>query len=666
MPAISRLLIANRGEVALRILRAARHLGMSGIAVYSDADAHSTFVREADAAMRLGGAAPADSYLSAERILDAATRVGADAVHPGYGFLSENAKFARACTDAGLVFVGPDASAIEVMGNKAVARQRVAADGVACLPGYDGEDDSDEALLAAANILGYPLMVKAAAGGGGRGMRLVHQPDRLPQALVAARAEARHAFGDGRLLLERALARPRHIEVQVLADRHGNTVHLGERECSIQRRHQKLIEESPSPAVDEVLRERMGAAAVRVARMIGYSSLGTVEFLVDSAQPGSFYFMEMNTRLQVEHAVTEAVTGLDLVELQLRVAQGESLTTRLPGLQADVHLQGHAIEARLCAEDPGHDFLPVTGVLARWRAPPGVRCDHALESGQVISPWYDSLLAKVIAHAASRDDARVTLANALDQCVTLGIVTNRTFLAGVVRDAEFGRGDLSTAFIEERFPVDTSRRPAPGLAPWSIAAALASFPPRPAGCPMASELHAWTSTGVAIRPIRLEYQGAERRATAIWRRGGVISVHWDESGETCDVQFASAAGGESPTRVLVEGVATWLDWMATKAHIHLQFGGVDYSFGERSLASVGRSHRDAPGDRVEAPINGRVVQVHRQAGDLIEPGCVIIVLEAMKMEHPILAHSAGRVAEILVTVGEQVEPGRLLARLEPA
>src|SRR4051794_40900809 len=425
------LLIANRGEIARRIMRTARRMGIRAITVYSDADAQALHVREADAAVRIGGAAPRDSYLNISAILDATKRTGADAVHPGYGFLAENADFAQAVIDSGLTWVGPPPSLIRQMGDKAEAKRIARAAGVPTIPGAEPEDQSNAGLIAAAKPIGFPLMIKAAAGGGGRGMRRVADESDLAAALNAARSEAQNAFGDARLLLERALESARHIEVQVFADQHGNIVHLGERDCSVQRRHQKLIEESPSPAVDAALREKLGGAAVALTKAVNYVGAGTIEFLLDAR--GNFHFMEMNTRLQVEHPVTEAVTGIDLVEWQIRIARGERFTKQ----QSDMRFRDHAIEARLCAEDPARNFLPQAGRVALWQPAVGVRTDHALEPGAEISPYYDSMVAKVIPQGATRDEVRERLARALDETVVLGVRTNKAFLAAVLRDEEF-------------------------------------------------------------------------------------------------------------------------------------------------------------------------------------------------------------------------------------
>ena len=423
------LLVANRGEIALRVMRTARRMGLRTIAVYSDADRDAPHVRFADTAFHIGGSAPKDSYLNIQAVL----RVEGEAVHPGYGFLSENADFADAVLKAGRVWIGPPPAAIRAMGNKANAKAIAAKAGVPVLPTYDGDPE-------------YPVMIKALAGGGGRGMRLVHAKADLAAALKSAQSEAEHAFGDGRVLLEKALLRPRHVEVQVFADGHGNCIHLGERDCSVQRRHQKLIEESPSPAVDARLRAAMGEAAVMAAKAVAYVGAGTVEFLLED---GRFWFMEMNTRLQVEHPVTELVTGYDLVEWQLRVAAGDPL----PAKQDEVRFTGHAIEARLCAEDPARDFLPQAGTLAKWEPSPSVRVDHALASGIDIPPYYDSMIAKLIAHAPTRDGARAQLAAALEETVADGLPTNKDYLAAVLRDQRFADGEATTEFLS-RFDPD--------------------------------------------------------------------------------------------------------------------------------------------------------------------------------------------------------------------
>src|SRR3954453_4436086 len=436
-----KILIANRGEIARRIARTARRLGYGVVAVYSDADAGAIHVREADQAVRIGEAPSAQSYLNIGAIIAAAKSSGADAVHPGYGFLAENENFAQSCRDAGLVFIGPSPEAIKAMGNTARAKEIMLAAGVPCVPGYQGADQSEATMLAQASKIGFPVMIKAVAGGGGRGMRLVPDTAALPALLRSARSEAQGAFGDPTVILERAIDDPRHIEIQVFGDACGNAVHLGERDCSVQRRHQKLIEEAPSPAVSPQLRARMGAVAVQAVKALGYEGAGTLEFLLDG--DGQFYFMEMNTRLQVEHPVTEALTGLDLVEWQLRVAAGEPLPLR----QDNIRFSGHAIEVRLCSEDADHDFMPQSGWMALWQMPQSIRVEHALQSGAEIPPYYDSLVAKLISHGATREEARARLITALEQAVALGVATNQSFLLSCLRHPAFAQGRATTAFI---------------------------------------------------------------------------------------------------------------------------------------------------------------------------------------------------------------------------
>ncbi len=478
MPRLTRCLIANRGEIAVRVIRACRELAIASIAVYSDADADARHVRMADHAVHIGGAAAADSYLNIPRLIDAARTTGCDCLHPGYGFLSENADFAQAVIDAGLVWIGPPPDAIRRMGVKTEARALMAAAGVPLVPGFqpDDDDEADAPFIEAAARIGFPVMVKAAGGGGGRGIRIVTHPDALPDALATARREAARAFGDARVFLERYIERARHIEVQVFADAHGHTLHLFERECSAQRRHQKVIEESPSPLLTPELRARMGAAAVEAARTVGYINAGTVEFIADEA--GAFYFLEMNTRLQVEHPVTEMVTGLDLVALQFAVAGGEAM----PFTQADLTQRGHAIEARLYAEDPRAGFMPAAGMLARFVPPAGigVRVDSGVESGDAISVHYDAMIAKIIVHAPTREAAVRRLRAALDETIVIGAVTNLRFLRALTAHPAFAAGTIDTGFIERH--LDALLPPPPSDIPPAalIAAALvggAAHPP---------------------------------------------------------------------------------------------------------------------------------------------------------------------------------------------
>ena len=495
MSKFAKILIANRGEIACRIVRTAKALGYRTVAVFSDADAGALHVRQADEAVRIGAPPARDSYLNVTALLAAAKLAGADAVHPGYGFLSENAAFAEACAGAGLIFIGPPAAAIHVMGNKSRAKKLMAAAGIPCVPGYGGADQSDATMLAEGQRIGFPLMVKAAAGGGGRGMRFVASPDELADALTRARWEAASTFGFDELILERAITEARHIEFQIFADRLGNVIHLGERDCSVQRRHQKVIEETPSPAVSADLRTTMGEAAVAAARAIDYVGAGTVEFLLDRS--GKFYFLEMNTRLQVEHPVTEAVTGLDLVAWQLRVAAGE----KLPLEQHQVRPDGHAIEARLYAEDPHSNFLPQSGTLIAWRpaSGEGVRIDHGLTSGAGVGPFYDPMLAKVIAHGASREEVRRRLIAALEDTVALGLVTNRSFLIAVLRHPAFAAGEATTDFINRYFAAgsDAMRGAEPDNPTLALAAVLLFEARSRATANVSAVARNWSSTGTA-------------------------------------------------------------------------------------------------------------------------------------------------------------------------
>ncbi|WP_439586809.1 acetyl/propionyl/methylcrotonyl-CoA carboxylase subunit alpha [Hydrogenophaga sp.] len=648
------LLIANRGEIAVRIMRTARRMGLRTVAVYSEADSDAEHVRSADAALCIGAAAPRDSYLNIPALLAAARSAGVDAVHPGYGFLAENAAFAAACEQAGLVFVGPSAEAIEAMGNKALAKQRMRAAGVPCIPGYDGEDTTTVHLVQEAGHIGFPLMVKAAAGGGGRGMRLVMQAADLPQALDSARSEAQSAFGDGRLILERALLAPRHVEVQVMADAHGHTIHLGERDCSIQRRHQKIVEEAPSPAVDAALRERMGASAVAVARQIGYRGAGTVEFLLDT--DGAYYFMEMNTRLQVEHPVTEAVTGLDLVELQLRVAAGEPL----PLTQDDVRITGHAIEVRLCAESPDSDFLPQTGTVALWQAAPGLRTDHALRSGSVVSPWYDSMLGKVVAHGSDRAQAAQRLADGLDRTVCLGLPSNRAFLAAVLRHPAFLSGDFSTGFIAAHFSANSDRAQVPGAHLWAVAAAVAAAMPV-SDQVVGDDFLGWSSTGLRARSVRLGLGDETRRFSVVVQRD-MINVH-EGNGPTTTLRWLARPAGPL-LRLELDGLAREVHLARKARRMALQMEGREALFEDLTLEPVASAASAGASGALRAPLNGRVVKVMHTVGDALQRGDAVVVLEAMKMEHVLTAPHDGTLAELNVVVGDQVSPGQPLALVE--
>ena len=553
MTSFSKILIANRGEIACRVIRTARDMGYRTVAVYSDADERALHVAQADEAVRIGPPPVRDSYLRIDALIAAAKETGADAIHPGYGFLSENDDFARACGEAGLVFIGPTPDAIQAMGNKAAAKRLMIAAGVPCVPGYEGKDQSDETLVKEAGRIGFPLMVKAAAGGGGRGMRLVTDAKDVAKAISAARSEATNAFGSGELILEKAIVDGRHVEVQVFGDTHGNVIHLGERDCSVQRRHQKVLEEAPSPAVNAALREKMGAAAVAAAKAVNYVGAGTVEFLLGADK--SFYFLEMNTRLQVEHPVTEMVTGLDLVEWQLRVAAGETL----PLTQTQVTLTGHAIEARLYAEDPSRNFLPQSGTIVAF-APAdrkGLRTDHGIASGWTVSPFYDPMLAKVIAYGATREEARRRLIAGLDDTLLLGLADNKSFLVAMLRHPVFAAGEATTGFIGANFPPksEATKRATPSARVKALAAVL--FGRRGVGSsPVTAH---WNSAGPAHAPLKLGI--GETVATAVVSVSGkafAVAIDGqehdvailDETGDT--IRFL-CDGMQSTLRVIAEG-----------------------------------------------------------------------------------------------------------------
>ena len=607
------LLIANRGEIALRVMRTARRMGLRTIAVYSDADRDAPHVRAADAAVHIGGAAPRDSYLNAGAILAAAEQSGAQAVHPGYGFLSENPAFAEALEKRNLIWVGPPPGAMRQLGDKQGAKRLARILGLPVLPGYDEDDQSDGALAGAARLTGFPLLIKAAGGGGGRGIRLVQSKEEFSEALKTAQSEAEHSFGDSRVLIEKALFDVRHIEVQIFADAHGNCVHLGERDCSVQRRHQKLIEESPSPAADAKARAFICEAAVAIARAAGYIGAGTVEFLRDAE--GDYWFLEVNTRLQVEHPVTEMVTGLDLVEWQLRVAAGEPL----PLVQENIRFSGHAIEARICAEDPAQGHLPQSGKLLLWQTAEGVRSDHALGSGLEIPPYYDSLLAKVIAHAPTRDEAREKLAAALDATVALGVTTNKAFLAAVLRNEAFESGQVTTDFLSKN-EIGTEK---PTGSDYAIAAVL-----------LAADYGEWTAwSNNPAHGMRAKF-GDRVIALAYgeWPRHAAENLRYVIDGDT----------------------------------VHFARGGSSFSF-RNTLYDPPEKKGIAAGDgRLTAPMNGRVVAVHAKAGEKIDAGKPLVVLEAMKMEHGLHLPFAVKIKTIHVKAGAQVAPGNLLVEFEPA
>ncbi|MFJ5552682.1 acetyl/propionyl/methylcrotonyl-CoA carboxylase subunit alpha [Streptomyces sp. NPDC093225] len=656
------VLVANRGEIAVRVIRTLRALGIRSVAVFSDADADAKHVREADTAVRIGPAAAAESYLSVEKLIDAARRTGAQAVHPGYGFLAENAGFAAACEAAGLVFIGPPASAISLMGDKIRAKETVKAAGVPVVPGSSGSGLSDAELTAAAAEIGMPVLLKPSAGGGGKGMRLVRDAALLADEIAAARREARSSFGDDTLLVERWIDRPRHIEIQVLADGHGNVIHLGERECSLQRRHQKVVEEAPSVLLTPEIRAAMGEAAVSAARSCGYVGAGTVEFIVPGGDPSSYYFMEMNTRLQVEHPVTELVTGLDLVELQLRVAAGEAL----PLAQADVRLDGHAIEARVCAEDPARGFLPSGGRVLALSEPDAspVRTDSGLTAGVDVGSTYDPMLSKVIAWGPDRAAALRSLRAALADTVILGVPTNAGFLRRLLAHPSVVTGDMDTGLVE-RDLADLLPEGVPAEV-YATAALLRGAPAqRGAGWvdPFGSA-NGWRLGGTpawTVHPFRIPGQDpVEVRTRAV--AGGVEVLL--PGGDALRARLV--AGGADRVTVELDGVTHAFAHATSPEGVWLGRDGdtwhvTAYDPVEASLS--GRAHAGA--DTLAAPMPGTVTVVKVAVGDKVTAGQSLLVVEAMKMEHVISAPHDGTVAELDVIPGTTVAMDQILAVVTP-
>jgi len=652
-----RVLVANRGEIAVRVIRTLRRLGIHAIAVHSDADATAVHVAEADEAVRLGPAPAAESYLSIERVLDAARRTGAQAIHPGYGFLSENPAFARACAEAGIVFIGPPPEAMEALGDKVRAKLAAQAADVPVLPGLQrpGLTDADILAFADEHPDAFPLMVKAAAGGGGRGMRIVRERDALPAALEAARREALAGFGDDHLLVERYVERARHIEVQLLADQHGTALHLGERECSLQRRHQKVVEESPSPTVSPAMRERLGAAAVRLAHEAGYVGAGTAEFIVSADDPDEFFFLEVNARLQVEHPVTELVTGLDLVEQQLLVAAGRPLELA----QEDVRLDGWAIEVRVCAEDPANGFLPAIGEVAHWAVPEGegVRVDTGFRAGSVVTPHYDSLLAKVIAFGEDRPQALARLTAALDDLRILGVTTNAGFLSRLLRVPDVAAGRLDTGLIERG-----AAEPLPPAAETTDAVVAAAM----------------------VETLALERRGDDPwDALTAWRIDGRAPVRWElapSGGEPIAVEVdgppsgalvavgeerrsvAASALDDRRARVVTDGRGRVWDHVVVEGRRWLGAGPDAHVL--RLLEPVVQGGEAVGEGSLEAPMPGTVIAVRASGGDEVQEGDVLVVLESMKMEITLVAPMPATVVDVQIAVGDSVRQGQSLVELE--
>ncbi len=670
MVAINKILIANRGEIACRIIRTAKKLGISTVAVYSKADAHALHVLQADEAVLIGPALVAESYLAGDKIIAAAEQTDADAIHPAYGFLSENAAFAAQVEKAGLIFIGPDAKAIDLMGNKAAAKKLMLKAGIACVPGYQGSDQSDKTLIEQAKKIGFPIMVKAAAGGGGRGMRLVDASGGLLDALSLARSEAENAFGSGELILEKAIQQPRHVEIQIFADTHGNVIHLGERDCSIQRRHQKVIEEAPCPIMTDELREKMGKAGVEAARAINYRGAGTVEFLLD--KEGVFYFLEMNTRLQVEHPVTEEITGLDLVALQVQVATGLPLGIE----QQDVTLSGHAIEVRLYAEDPADDFLPSTGTVFQFNSykHEGVRIDSGIMQGQAVSPFYDPMVAKIITKGQTREAARRLMVKTLKDTAFFGPRNNRDFLISCLQADAFITGDFTTAFIKEQFPQGYAEKEADG----QIAAMLATGH------------YCLDYLATAAKAV---HKASEAGGLKGFSRGTTFKTPYKLAIGTKELNVTvSPAGHQAYTVTLDDEIIqvkvqseTCLEKNATNnrrfemqinrktqiCHMRLEDGILWASIDEACFVAQNLLRQDpagtdaAGGGRVEAPMHGRVIEVFVRAGDKVVKGDRLAIIEAMKMQHEILAQVSGGVEEVFASAEQQLGAGDMMIEIIP-
>jgi 3-methylcrotonyl-CoA carboxylase alpha subunit len=670
MTMFKKILIANRGEIACRVSATARRMGIKTVAVYSDADAHAKHVAACDEAVHIGGSAPGESYLRWERIIEAAKATGAQAIHPGYGFLSENEAFAQACLTAGLVFIGPPASAIQAMGLKAESKRLMEKAGVPLVPGYHGADQEPKLLKHEADRIGYPVLIKASAGGGGKGMRVVEKPEDFESSLASCQREARNSFGDDAVLIEKYVLRPRHIEIQVFGDTRGNCVYLFERDCSVQRRHQKVLEEAPAPGMTPAMRQQMGLAAVAAAKAVNYVGAGTVEFIVEQrAGKMDFFFMEMNTRLQVEHPVTEAITGLDLVEWQLRVASGEPL----PLQQEQLQIHGHAIEARICAENPDKHFLPATGTLQVYGLPACstfergvVRVDSGVREGDSISPFYDSMVAKLIVHGATREEALARLDTALAQTHIVGLATNVQFLRHVVQSRSFAQADLDTALIPREQAVLFEQEKV-GL-PLAVASVVAHTLLQEQAMEAASasttgwidpwgRRDGWHSHVVTERSFDFEFHGQPQQACLSYLRDGTLQLTVDDvsgplqmsrSGLAMDLQFA---GQRQQVHVYRRGEV---------AHVFMPTGATQITVID-ALAHAGEAQVE--GGRLTAPMPGKVVSFAVKAGDKVSRGQVLAVMEAMKMEHTLTAPADGEVAELLYAPGDQVSEGAELLKL---
>ncbi|WP_332741023.1 acetyl/propionyl/methylcrotonyl-CoA carboxylase subunit alpha [Hydrogenophaga sp.] len=666
----TKILIANRGEIACRVAATARRLGVRTVAVYSDADASAKHVAACDEAVHIGGSAPKESYLQWERIIEAAKATGAQAIHPGYGFLSENDAFANACANAGIAFIGPPASAILAMGLKAESKQLMEKAGVPLVPGYHEADQDPAMLQHEANRIGYPVLIKASAGGGGKGMRAVDKAEDFAAALASCQREARNSFGSDAVLIEKYVQRPRHIEIQVFGDTHGNCVYLFERDCSVQRRHQKVLEEAPAPGMTPEFRAQMGAAAVAAAKAVNYVGAGTVEFIVEQPPEGGmrFYFMEMNTRLQVEHPVTEAITGLDLVEWQLRVASGEPL----PLKQEDLRIHGHAIEARICAETPDNNFLPATGTLTVYRKPDCtafergvVRVDDGVREGDTISPFYDSMVAKLIVHGATRAEALARMDAALAETRIVGLSTNVQFLRHVVNSPSFAQANLDTALIPREAAV-LFHQDKVGLA-LAVASAVAQTLVVERAAQAAdpfSRRDGWRPHGLTVRRFDFEYLGESLLAHLTYLHDGALQLAFGEVSGVLRFETLPTEGGarmDLQFQGQRQTVQTWQ--LGEIVHVFCALGATQITEID-ALAHAGVAAAD--GGRLTAPMPGKVLSFAVKAGDVIKKGQALAVMEAMKMEHTIAAPADGTVAELLYAPGDQVSEGAELLKITTA
>ena len=660
---ITKILIANRGEIACRIIKTAKQLGIKTVAVYSEADADAPHVALADQAVLIGPATVSASYLNMDNIFAATKASGADAIHPGYGFLSENAEFAKACKHQGITFIGPSPDAIQLMGCKRQSKIAMLESGVPCIPGYQQEDQSLPQLVAAAQDIGFPIMLKASAGGGGRGMRLVDDASLLEESIRSAKSEALNAFGSDQLIIEKAVIAPRHIEIQIFADQQGNTIYLGERDCSIQRRHQKVVEEAPAPGMTEELRASMGQAAVNAAKSCNYVGAGTVEFLLD--KDNNFYFLEMNTRLQVEHPVTEIVTGLDLVEMQIRVAEGHPL----PIQQEEINLNGHAIEVRLYAEDPSNHFYPQTGQVEYWQAAEGegIRIDSGIETGQVISPFYDPMLAKLIGYGKTRQEAIQKVQQAIRESHLIGVKNNRAFLGAILKNPVFIEGKATTAFISEDFSQDNSLQE---QAPSAEALAMAAF--------VLSGQSSWSTTSLGPKPCLI---GSDQLADNTLHKVSLIQQK-DNSGQS---SFKAQVDGYSFDLELISEqlqgeievaqiklnedtfqISFWdqqIGRINPQRQLYLAHNDNYYLFKDMTLSPAQSSDNESSDD-VKASMDGLIIECSVKPGDTVSKGDPIVILEAMKMEHSLCAPRDGIVDQVLITSGQQVSARALLVQLE--